>query len=112
MNARSWTGLEHPNIARLLDGGTLPDGRPYLVMEHIDALPIDTFCDERCLPIRERLQILRKVCEAVAYAHRNLVVHRDLKTEQHSGDDRWRATLVGLRHRQDSRYEGRRHRYR
>jgi eukaryotic-like serine/threonine-protein kinase len=71
--------LDHPGIARLLDGGTTDDGLPYLVMEHIDGLPIDRYCDERQLTIDERIGLFLKVCDAVAYAHRNLVVHRDLK---------------------------------
>ncbi len=71
--------LEHPNIARLLDGGTTDDGVPYFVMERIDGLPIDRHCDERGLSISERIRLFRTVCAAVAHAHRNLVVHRDLK---------------------------------
>ena len=71
--------LEHPNIARLLDGGVSDDGRPYFVMEHVHGLPLTRFCDERQLPIEERLRLLGTVCRAVQYAHRNLIVHRDLK---------------------------------
>jgi eukaryotic-like serine/threonine-protein kinase len=71
--------LDHPNIARLLDGGTTDEGLPYLVMEFIDGQPIDRYCDERKLPTIGRLKLFRKVCSAVHYAHRNLVVHRDLK---------------------------------
>ncbi len=71
--------LEHPNIARLFDGGTTDDGLPYFVMEYVEGKPIDAFCDERRLPVRERLRIFRQVCAAVEHAHRNLVVHRDLK---------------------------------
>ena len=71
--------LEHPNIARLLDGGRAPDGTPYLVMEYIDGEPIDTYCDRRRLCIEARLQLVRTICGAVHYAHQNLVVHRDLK---------------------------------
>jgi serine/threonine-protein kinase len=72
-------GLEHPNIARLLDGGSTEDGLPYLVMQHVEGLPIDRFCDERKLSVRERLELFRGVCAAVQHAHRNLVVHRDIK---------------------------------
>jgi len=72
-------GLEHPNIARLLDGGTTEDGLPYLVMQHVEGQPIDRFCDERKLTVRERLQLFQGVCAAVQHAHRNLVVHRDIK---------------------------------
>lgn len=71
--------LEHPHVARLLDGGTAEDGRPYLVMEYVDGQPIDRYCDERKLSVEERLRLFQSVCEAVQYAHRNLVVHRDLK---------------------------------
>jgi serine/threonine protein kinase/Flp pilus assembly protein TadD len=72
-------GLEHPNVARLLDGGTTDDGLPYLVMQHVEGQPIDRFCDERRLTVRERLQLFQGVCAAVEHAHRNLVVHRDIK---------------------------------
>jgi len=71
--------LNHPNIASLLDGGTTPEGYPYVVMEHVDGKPIDQFCDERQLTIEKRLDLFRTVCLTVQYAHRNLVVHRDLK---------------------------------
>ncbi|HEV8630561.1 MAG TPA: protein kinase [Thermoanaerobaculia bacterium] len=71
--------LEHPAIARLLDGGTLADGRPYLVMERVDGEPIHHFVERRRLGVEERLRLLLVACDAVAYAHRNLVVHRDLK---------------------------------
>ena len=71
--------LEHPAVARLLDGGTTADGQPYLVMEYIDGEPIDAYCDRHRLPIAARLELFRKVCAGVQIAHRNLVVHRDLK---------------------------------
>jgi serine/threonine protein kinase/Tfp pilus assembly protein PilF len=71
--------LEHPNIARLLDGGTASDGRPYLVMELVDGEPIDRYCREHALNLKDRVRLLVKVCAAVNYAHQNLVVHRDLK---------------------------------
>jgi hypothetical protein len=69
--------LEHPNIVRLLDGGTSDEGLPYLVMEYVEGEPITRFAER--LPIRERVKLLRKVCEAVQHAHARLVVHRDLK---------------------------------
>ena len=72
--------FRHPNIARLLDGGTTSDGLPYLVMEYVQGQPITAYCDERRLGIDERLGIFRKICAAVAYAHQNLVVHRDIKS--------------------------------
>ncbi len=71
--------LEHPNIARLLDGGTTDDGRPYFVLEYVEGLPIDVYCDAKKLNIIERLKLFSKVCSAVHYAHQNLVVHRDIK---------------------------------
>ena len=71
--------LQHPNIATLLDGGISDEGLPYLVMQYVDGLPITTYCDEGRLPISDRLRLFLQVCEAVAFAHRNLVVHRDLK---------------------------------
>lgn len=71
--------LEHPNIARLIDGGATGDGRPYLVMEYVDGRPIDRYCDENRLSINDRLRLFRIVCAAVQYAHQNLIVHRDLK---------------------------------
>ncbi len=71
--------LDHPNIARLFDGGTTDDGRPYFVMELIEGTRIDDYCDRRRASLRERIGLFGQVCAAVAYAHRNLVVHRDLK---------------------------------
>ncbi len=71
--------LEHPGIARLLDGGATESGSPYLVMEYVDGVSIERYCRDHSLPLEKRLQLFRMVCAAVAYAHRNLVVHRDLK---------------------------------
>lgn len=71
--------LDHPNIAHLLDGGTLPDGTVYTVMEYVDGIPIDAFCDLHQLDIAARLHLFQTVCAAVHYAHQNLIVHRDLK---------------------------------
>ena len=71
--------LDHPNIARLLDGGTTADGLPYFVMEYIEGQAIDEYCEAHKLTTAERLQLFRMVCGAVHYAHQNLVVHRDLK---------------------------------
>ena len=71
--------LEHPNIARLLDGGTTADGIPYLVMELVDGLPIDRYCEQHQLDIAARLQLFGQVCSAVQYAHRRMVIHRDIK---------------------------------
>ena len=70
--------LNHPNIARLLDGGTT-DGLPFIVMEYVEGETITEFCDQKRLTIDERLVLFRKVCAAIVYAHQNLVVHRDIK---------------------------------
>lgn len=69
----------HSDIARLLDGGALPDGRPWLALEYVEGKPIDRWCEERDLGVRERIGLFLRVARAVAHAHRNLVVHRDLK---------------------------------
>lgn len=71
--------LDHPNIARLLDGGETDDGRPYLVMEYVEGMRLDHYADEHRLSIDERLDLFLTVCDAVQFAHRNLVIHRDLK---------------------------------
>ena len=71
--------LEHPNIARLLDGGVTEDGIPYLVMELIEGIPIDEYSDQHELNITARLRLFDQVCTAVQYAHQRLVIHRDLK---------------------------------
>lgn len=71
--------LAHPNIARLLDGGETEGGVPYFVMEYIEGEPIDAYCESRELPLEARLELFRNVCEAVQFAHSNLVVHRDIK---------------------------------
>jgi WD40 repeat protein/serine/threonine protein kinase len=71
--------LDHPNIARLIDAGATEDGLPYYVMEYIEGQPIDAYCDEHRLNVTQRIALFRKICEAVQYAHQNLVVHRDLK---------------------------------
>jgi tetratricopeptide (TPR) repeat protein len=71
--------LQHAHIARLLDGGTTGDGRPYFVMEYIDGEPMDRYCDRHQLDTRERLRLLLTVCAAVQHAHQRGVLHRDLK---------------------------------
>ncbi len=73
--------LNHPNIARLLDVGASEDGLPYFVMEHVEGVPILEYCDQARLPIAQRLRLFQAVCDAVQYAHRNLVVHRDIKPQ-------------------------------
>ena len=72
-------GLQHPGIARLLDGGQTEDGRPYFVLEYVEGVPITDYCDQHKLSTDARLRLFQQVCEAVQYAHQNLVVHRDLK---------------------------------
>jgi serine/threonine protein kinase len=71
--------LDHPNIARLIDGGTTEEGIPYLTMELVEGLPIDDYCDAHKLSITHRLKLFLDVCSAVQYAHQRLIVHRDLK---------------------------------
>ncbi len=74
-------GLSHPYIARLLDGGVSEDGELYLAMEYADGLPIQRYCAQHSLGIRERIELFKSVCTAVRFAHQNLVVHRDLKPD-------------------------------
>jgi serine/threonine protein kinase len=71
--------LNHPNIAQLYGGGLTTDGIPFFAMEYVEGERLDQYCDKRALPTKERLQLFRKVCAAVSYAHQHLVVHRDLK---------------------------------
>ncbi|HZL25413.1 MAG TPA: serine/threonine-protein kinase [Acidobacteriaceae bacterium] len=71
--------LDHPNITRMLDAGLGESGEPYLAMEYVDGVHLDVYCDDRSLGVPARLELFQQVCEAVAYAHRNLVVHLDLK---------------------------------
>src|SRR6266851_1294855 len=79
MERQILANLEHPNIARLLDGGTTLDGLPYFVMEHVEGETIIHYCDQHRLHTLERLQLFRQVCSAVQFAHQNLIVHRDIK---------------------------------
>lgn len=76
---RILAALEHPNITRLLDGGTTDDGTPYFVMELVEGLPIDLYCEGHHLSVEERLQVFMQVCSAVQYAHQRLIIHRDIK---------------------------------
>ena len=71
--------LNHPNIAQLLDGGISDGHLPFLVMEHVDGVPITTYCDRQRLSVEERLHLFHDVCDAVHHAHQNLVIHRDIK---------------------------------
>jgi serine/threonine protein kinase/tetratricopeptide (TPR) repeat protein len=79
MERQILANLNHPNIARLIDGGTTKDGLPYFVMEYIEGQTITRYCDEHKANTMERLRLFREVCEAVQFAHQNLIVHRDLK---------------------------------
>ena len=76
---RILAGLDHPNISRLLDIGETEDKLPFLVMEFVDGIPITDYCDEKKLSIEARLELFKQVCNAIQYAHQNLVVHRDIK---------------------------------
>jgi len=87
-------GLQHPNIATLLDGGISADGEPYFVMERVDGEPIDRWCDARGLGLRDRVVLFLQVLDAVRFAHRNLVVHRDLKPSNLLVDGEGRVKLL------------------
>jgi eukaryotic-like serine/threonine-protein kinase len=71
--------MEHPNIAKVLDAGATPEGRPYFVMEYVHGLPISNYCDKHRLTIKERLELFMQVCEGVQHAHQKAIIHRDLK---------------------------------
>src|SRR5437868_6847570 len=71
--------FDHPNIARLFDGGMTKDGLPYFIMEYVEGVPIDKYCDAHNLSVAERLKLFREACAAVSYAHRHTVIHRDIK---------------------------------
>ncbi|WP_310534083.1 serine/threonine-protein kinase [Novosphingobium sp.] len=91
---RLLAGLEHPGIARLIDGGIAPDGRPYMAMEYVEGLPIDLWCAAQTADLDTRLRLLREICDAVGYAHTRLVIHRDLKPSNILVDDRGRVRLL------------------
>ena len=91
--------LEHPNIARLLDGGVTEDGTPYLVMQYVDGVPLQQWAEAKSASFRERIEVMLKICAAVAYAHENLVVHRDLKPGNLLVTRGRRADVAGFRHR-------------
>jgi serine/threonine protein kinase len=76
---RILAGLEHPGIARLIDGGTTPTGQPYYAMEYVEGSNVVDYSDERRLSIAKRLELFLRICEPVLYAHQQLVVHRDIK---------------------------------
>jgi non-specific serine/threonine protein kinase/serine/threonine-protein kinase len=76
---RALAALDHPNIARLMDGGATDDGLPYIIMEHVEGLDIDRYCDEHRLSINARLRLFLDVCAGVSHAHQSLIIHRDIK---------------------------------
>jgi eukaryotic-like serine/threonine-protein kinase len=105
--------LDHPGIARILDGGVAEGGQPYLVMEYVEGEPITDYCATgRGLGLEARLALFRQACEAVAYAHRNLVVHRDLKPSNLfvTGGGRPGGEAARLRDREAPRHRCRRRR--
>jgi eukaryotic-like serine/threonine-protein kinase len=71
--------MDHPNIAQVYEAGATPEGRPYFVMEYVPGLPITEYCDKHCLTVKERLELLMKVCDGVQHAHQKAIIHRDLK---------------------------------
>lgn len=71
--------MDHPNIAKVFDGGTTPSGRPYFVMELVRGIPITQYCDQNSVPIRERLELFATVCQAIQHAHTKGIIHRDIK---------------------------------
>ncbi len=91
---RMLAGLEHPGIARLIDGGIAPDGRPWMAMEYVDGRPIDDWCTANSADLDTRLRLVRETCDAVGYAHARLVIHRDLKPSNILVDERGRVRLL------------------
>lgn len=91
---RLLAGLEHPGIARLIDGGVAPDGRPYMAMEFVSGQPIDAWCRDQAAPLATRLKLFCEVCDAVIYAHANLIIHRDLKPSNILVDEAGRPRLL------------------
>src|SRR6185503_6488885 len=86
--------LRHPGIARLHDAGMSPLGQPYIVLEHVDGEPVDRFCDSRGLDLQARLRLFLDVLEAVAHAHANLIVHRDIKPQNVFVDAQGKVRLL------------------
>lgn len=86
--------LEHPGISRLIDAGIAPDGRPYMAMEYIDGISIDAWCRENRADLTMRMGLFRSVCDAVAYAHSNLIIHRDIKPSNIIIDKSGKARLL------------------
>jgi serine/threonine protein kinase len=79
MERQSLAIMNHANIAQIYDGGVSEQGRPYFVMEYVDGIPIDRYCDEQCLDTRQRLKLFQQVCEGIQHAHQKGIIHRDIK---------------------------------
>jgi serine/threonine protein kinase len=109
--------LDHPHIARVFDAGTSTRGRPFFAMMYIDGLPITEYCDRQSLTVSERLELFSVVCEAVDYAHRRGILHRDLKPSdiliaENAGKPAPKAIDFGIAKVMDARFAGRRSRRR
>lgn len=91
---RLLAGLEYPGIARIIDGGLAPDGRPYMALEYVDGQAITTWCTARGAGAEQRLRLMLEVCDAVSYAHGRLVIHRDLKPANVLVDQAGRVRLL------------------
>ena len=91
---RLLAGLEHPGIARLIDGGIAPDGRPYMAVEYVEGRNVSQWCDEEGVDLQTRLRLFLELCDAVVYAHGRLVVHRDIKPANILVDQSGRARLL------------------
>jgi non-specific serine/threonine protein kinase/serine/threonine-protein kinase len=91
---RLLASLEHPGIARLIDGGVAPDGRAYMAMEFVSGQPIDAWCRDHTAPLAARLKLFCEVCDAVVFAHANLIIHRDLKPSNILVDEAGRPRLL------------------
>lgn len=98
MERQLLAALDHPNIGRLLDAGTSDEGAPYLVMEFVEGLPTDRYCETKNLTIGERLRLFLTVCDAVQYAHQNLIIHRDIKPSNILPDDGAAQRAPGAAH--------------
>jgi hypothetical protein len=105
MERQTLAKLDHPNIVTLLDGGTTADGMPYLVMDFVEGIAIDRYCDQHAAVDQERLKLFCAVCDTVEYAHRNGVIHRDLKPSNILVTDDGVPTTAGFRYRQTARPE-------